>query len=138
MSTKELNDKLESLFSKMLVTYKITLLGKSYACWDKERLHATYGHELELVRNGHTERFTFYDSIHNTEKNIKPLLISILACLEWVDPGNFDDWCSECDYDSDSISHFEIYRKVLAEFKQLRNLFGPSEREAIYDIVSEY
>ena len=52
---------------------------------------------------------------------------SILACLTTYDPGTFEDFCGDFEYDTDSRKAERTYFAVQKEYQNLRSMFSESE-----------
>lgn len=76
----------------------------------------------------------FWDSVYNTERDIKPSNYDILACLTKYDPGTFEDFCCEFGYDEDSRRAERIYFEVQKEYKNLTKIFTEEQMEELRDI----
>lgn len=83
--------------------------------------------------------FDFWDSIHNgaytakdraanaaSRNKPKPVRIpptptsyDVITCLEWNDPGAFEQWCDESGYDQDSRKAHAIWVEVGDMFRNL-------------------
>jgi len=60
-----------------------------------------------------------------------PGLRDIVSCLQYWDPGKFEDFCSEFGYDNDSIKHLDLYRVVNKSYIDMKNFFTPAELTAL-------
>lgn len=68
-----------------------------------------------------------------TKRNI-PTTYDLLACITKYDPGTFENFCSEFDYDTDSRKAEKTYFAVQKEWEQVRRFFTQAQLEAIQDI----
>jgi len=97
-------------------------------------------YKVTLENSRHKYSFTFYDSIHNTEKN-KSLtrdFYSVLACLNSYCPDNFDDFCADYGYEFKNESEYirvkGIHLDCLEQANQLRKLFTLEQLEQLNEI----
>jgi len=74
------------------------------------------------------------DSSTNPQRRVRPTDYDIFCCLSATDPGTFEDWCSGCGYDTDSIKAFELYRGVCKEFEGLNRLYNDAELAMLSEI----
>lgn len=68
----------------------------------------------------------------------KPLQIpapyNVLACIIKSDPGTFDDFCRDFDYDSDSRKAETTYRAVVEEWRKVRAFFTADELAEVQEV----
>lgn len=81
----------------------------------------------------------FYDSIYNTERNIRNVSeYDILACLEKYDVGTIDDFVSEFGYEVhkwDDVRRIEkTYKAVVAQYRKLCEIFTSEQMEKLREI----
>ncbi len=120
----------QDFLNRVNATVTISFLekGKVPQYWNESTLHNIY--KVTVKRNGRQYTYKFYDSIHNTQNNIKPDAYDVLACLEKYDVGSFEDFCSEFGYDAfDDYGRMnrttkKIYDAVIREFKGVERVFG--------------
>lgn len=89
---------------------------------DDDQVRDVY--EIKLSRGRHNYTFTFGQSVVSTEKGIQPSAYDVLACLQKYDPGTFEDFCSEYDYDTDSKKAEATYKAVVEEWVNVEKLYG--------------
>lgn len=77
---------------------------------------------ITLSRNGKKYTFNFGQSIAAGSK--EPTMYDILTCLEKYESIDFEDFCSNYGYDSDSIKALKTYKAVDREYKAVVRLFG--------------
>lgn len=63
-----------------------------------------------------------------------PSAYSILACLIKNDPGDFENFCGEYGYDSDSRKAYTTYENVNEEWEGIKGLFTDEEIEQLSEI----
>lgn len=96
------------------VSMEMTLSNTKSPDWD----NAYHPHWVVTLRS-RTGGVTvdFFDSINAGQKgSAKPSRYSVLACLQWSDPGAFEDFCSEFGSDTDN-------RKAKKTWKACRKQF---------------
>ena len=78
----------------------------------------------------------YFCSIHNLEyyKLEFPTAYDVLAGLTKYDVGNFENFCSEFGYSSDSIKAEKTYKLVLKEFEMVRQLWSDEEIELLREV----
>lgn len=114
-------DKQAEEFAKK-VGLKMKVLGFEweYPEWDQECRHAKF--KIRFSRNGKQWTLDFYQS--RTAGKKEPSIYDVLACLQKSEPGNFEQFCSEYGWDSDSRRSERIWKDVKREYKNVVRLFG--------------
>lgn len=64
----------------------------------------------------------------------QPTAYSILSCLTKYDPGNFEDFCSEFGYDTDSKTAERVYDGVKDEWLNVCRMWNDKEIEELSEI----
>ena len=72
-----------------------------------------------------------YDKIH---KPVAPDAYSVLSCLTKYDPGDFENFCADFGYDTDSKKAEKTYNAVFDEWLNMQRLFSNDELEAMSEI----
>ena len=143
-STKGMNeydqqaqDFLAATGSKMTVTFKAY---DYYFAGEKEARNIF---SINIKNKNGSWTFEFGDSISNTEKyraatanqkKYAPTPYSILACLNLNYSEDFEDFCSEYGYDTDSRAAYKIYKAVLKESANIKRMFNEEEIEQLSEI----
>lgn len=118
-------------------TIKSKYLGDKKAPWSddnkKHRLPENWNNHMVSVKNNETGEkiaFEFWNSIKNGEVKTHNELIGAFECL-FMDAttDDFEDWCSNCGYDTDSRKALSIYRKCQKQTTKLEKLLGYSINE---------
>lgn len=65
---------------------------------------------------------------------IAPTAYDVLACLEKYEHADFEDFCSNYGYDTDSIKALKTYEACKAEYQALQALFSDEEMELLREI----
>jgi len=63
-----------------------------------------------------------------------PTPYRILAALTKYDPGEFEDFCTDCGYNEDSRNAEKIYKAVKKEWQNVNRLFSENEIEMLREI----
>jgi hypothetical protein len=92
---------------------------KKHFADDKE---CRYVFKCRLSRAGKSYTFDFGQSIQSGAE--KPSIYDILTCLQKYDVGDFENFCSEFGYDTDSRKAEGIYKAVCKEFEAVERLFS--------------
>ena len=131
---KEYNTKMKEIIKNAGIDINIIYITKSHTNWDKDNLHNQY--KVILKRGLKQMQFDFWDSIHNTQNGLKPTTYDVIACLEWYQIFDFEDFCFNFGYDTDSIKAFNIYTECQKQQKELFELIPEEEiREQIREII---
>lgn len=78
--------------------------------------------------------YDFNPKIDKIHKPISPNAYTILSCITKYDPGDFEEFCSEYGYSTDSISANKTYNAVLDEWINMQRLFTNDELMAMSEI----
>lgn len=99
---------------------------KPYFIDDKESRNV---YRVTIKRGENKISFTFGDSITNTNKNEKPRLYDILACLnsDFHTPETFKDFCNEYGYNKDSIKANKLFKLCSKQSQKLKKIFTEDE-----------
>lgn len=105
--------------------------------WEENYLRNCYSVYIRNTNSGEVMRVTFWDSIYNTTHNITPTCYDILACLTKYDPGNYEDFCSEFGYETETENQFgrltrnpnayNIWEACCREWEGVKRVFGEDE-----------
>ena len=75
-------------------------------------------------------------SLYNTQNRLKPTTYDVIACLEWYPIFDFENFCLDFGYDTDSIKAFNIYTECQKQQKELFELIPEEKiREQIREII---
>lgn len=112
---------------------KIVLSDTKLPPWDKATPNPRHHYRCALTGPGGTYTFDFWGSIADCA-NGKEIVseYDVLACLEWNTPEDFEDFCNEFGYDTDSRNAEKTWKACLSQIRALKRIF-PSEtaREAL-------
>lgn len=68
-------------------------------------------------------------------RELYPGAYSVLACLDLVYSNNFEDFCAEYGYDTDSRTAEKVYKECIEQDRQLRRLYTHEELELLQEIA---
>lgn len=63
-----------------------------------------------------------------------PTAYDMLTCITKSDPGNFEDFCGDFGYDSDSRRAESVYQAIVKEWRQVSKFFTAAELTAAQEI----
>lgn len=127
-------EKMKEILKGAGISVDIVFITKSYTKWDKDNLHNQY--KVVLKRGNKQMQYDFWDRLYNTKKGLKPSKYDVISCLEWYEIYDFEDFCMNFGYDTDSIKAFETYKECQKQQKELFELIPEEEiRDKIRDII---
>lgn len=91
---------------------------------------------ITLKNNAHKYDFNFGQSINDSTGNgdNKPTYYDILVCLTKYPVYDFEDFCSEYGYDTDSRKAYKTYKAVKREWENVNKLFTEEQLELLREI----
>jgi hypothetical protein len=105
---------------------KLIVMGKpEYKRYFSDDKDSRYVFKMKLTRNGKSYTFTFGQSIAAGAE--EPTMYDILACMTKYDPEDFENFCANYGYDTDSRSAERIYKNVCKEWEAMQRLFPEPE-----------
>lgn len=110
----------------------LTIVSSKYGPYfegDKQSRHI-FKCRLKTPKGQYT--FEFGQSINNGDK--KPSMYSIFTCLEKYGYADFNDFCANMGYDTDSRKAERIYKAVVKEHEAVERLFTPEQIEELKEI----
>lgn len=81
-------------------------------------------YRVRIDREGKSWTFSFSDSIYNKQHGLRPTRYGVLACLIKDDPSDFEDFCLDFCYNSDSIKALKTWKACRKEYKNVMRIFG--------------
>lgn len=70
-----------------------------------------------------------------------PTAASVMYCLLGdmnAETSNFDDWCDEYGYNSDSIAHLNIYKACLETARKINQIFTNEQQQHLAELLEDY
>ena len=113
------------------VKIKLDLVGmEHFPNDDTDKLfHNVY--KVTVGLNGKQTSFNFWDSAHNTNMGIEPtkesILDTIVSDYNYTDYAQFDDFCADMGYDTDSRKAEKIWKNCLKQSKKLQKVFSQDD-----------
>lgn len=102
---------------------KLSFIGypvyKEHFAGDKEK---RYVFKCHLTRAGRSYTFPFGQSLRSGAE--EPTLYDVLTCLQKYDVGDFENFCGDFGYDTDSRTAERTYKAVCKEFAAVERLFS--------------
>ena len=120
----------ETFLKETNTKFKATYLDHNYYFTDDKDTRDVY--RITLSNNRGRISFKFGQSIAETGK--KPSAYSVLACLEKYEYIDFNDFCSNFGYDTDSRKAEKTYKAVKKEYEKLCKIFTEEEIEKLREI----
>ena len=91
-------------------------------------------------REWHTDYYTGLGHRSNL-RPVTPCAAAPLSCLLLDASGadqNFQDWCADYGYDSDSVKALNVYTACCQTLADLRRMFSADERQTLADLLQDY
>lgn len=130
----EYDVKMKKILNENDIKVNIIYITQSYTNWDKENLHNQY--KIVVKRGNKQMQYDFWDSLANTQECKKPSIYDVVSCLEWYSIYDFEDFCCNFGYDTDSLKAFNIYTECQKQQKELFEIIPEEEiREQIREII---
>ena len=101
---------------------KLEILNSEYKKHFADDKQERYVFKCKLTRKGKSYTFYFGQSLQAGCED--PTMYDVLTCLQKYDVGDFEDFCSEFGYDTDSRKAEKTYKAVCKEFKAVDRLFN--------------
>lgn len=123
---------LKSCNAKMSISFK--RYGRHFA--DDKDFRNIYN--IRIDRNGKTFKFTFGDSVYNTNNGKRPTVYDVLACLQKYEVGSLDDFINDFGYEVNNKEDLKrvnkLYKAVSREYEKVNRIFGDvmNELQEIY------
>lgn len=125
---KQATDFLASTGTKFTAKYK----DHGYHFPNDDRRRDIYN--CVLKNKSHRFSFTFGQSLKDSDGNTPPTAYDILAGITKAEVGDFEDFCRDFGYDSDSRTAHVVYKAVLREWKNVEKLFTPKQLESLQEL----
>lgn len=130
---KQAKDFLESCNATMKIEYLKVDINKT---WNDNVYRNVYRASIKTPLGVMSVKF--WDSIYNTENDIKPTEYDILACLQKYELGSFEDFVLEFGYDIEDITNRrnakQIYNFACREYQKICRCFTDDQIEVLREI----
>lgn len=150
-TTSTYEQQAEDFLKKFSIRFRATLSDSKVAAWAKDGKH---GHHYRVTLSkaasgvrchvsgkmqnpGERITFDFWASIADAEKGIKTVTpYAVLAAIsgDAYCPEDFEDFCGEYGFESDSIKALQTFRRCAAFGRRLRAFFTEEELQALQEI----
>lgn len=126
-------------------TYKQFIIKSSYKgdkCWSADTTHKNFHNHMIKVTNTDTQQkitFEFWNSIAKGEITEEQEILSAFYCFmsdALVGMQDFEEFCSEFGYDTDSREAEKIHRKCIKSYNKFCKIFDVDNND-IYDFINE-
>lgn len=111
---------------------KMKIISSKYGLYFADDKICRYIFKCKLSMSGKSYTFNFGQSIAECSK--EPSLYSVFACLEKNDPEDFEFFCSNYGYDTDSRSAYKTFKGVERQYNSMLRVFGSDILEEMQDI----
>lgn len=101
---------------------KLTIIGSTYGKHFTDDKEERYIFKCMLQRNKKQYTFNFGQSLQAGAE--EPNMYDVLTCLTKYDPYNFEDFCGDYGYDTDSRKAEKTYKAVQKEWESVERLFS--------------
>lgn len=91
-------------------------------------------YQITLRRGRNSFSVTFGQSIANA--GIEPSSYDVLACLTKYEPGDFNNFCFEYGYYTDSRKAEKTYKAVIKEWDKVSKFFSEEELDVLREIAN--
>lgn len=125
---KQANDFLASTKS----TLSIKFLKHDFHFDDDKETRDIYS--CVLKRGKLSYKIKFGQSIAGSERGEKPNAYDILSCLQKYDTGDFENFCGDFGYDTDSRKAEKTYKAVRKEYEGLAKMYNEEELSIMAEI----
>lgn len=118
------------------IKFKATFIRRGKHLPDDKDVRNVYN--CDLVKGKFVVSFEFGQSVVKSAQwakdAIKPTAYDLLSCITKNDPGEFEDFCAECGYDTDSRKAYSMWESVCEEWAKVSDFFTPEEMEQLQEI----
>lgn len=113
---------------------RIHLSDTKSAPWD-DKGEFRHHYRVTLRGPGGSYTFDFWGSIQDAMDGKQAKPYDVLACLEWYASEDYQDFCSEFGYETDSRKAYQTWKACTAQRRSLERIFpDPDSREALASI----
>jgi len=113
------------------VVMTATFVGHEQYFPDDKEARDIYSITLRRGKKGFSFRFGQSISESTGDGGNPPTFYNVMSGLQKYDPGDFENFCSEFGYDTDSRQAEKTWRAVRREYQHMAALFSPEELELL-------
>lgn len=127
---KQAND----FLSKNNITFKAKFLKNDYHFSEDKDTRDIFN--VTFSREGKKFSLRFGQSLNDSDYNggNPPTPYDVLACIQKYEVGNFQNFCGDFGYDTDSRKAEKIYKAVCKEWEKVNTFFSESELIELQEI----
>jgi len=127
---KQAND----FLTKNNITFKAKFLKNDYHFSEDKETRDIFN--ITFSREGKKFSFRFGQSLNDSDYNggNPPTPYDVLACIQKYEVGNFQNFCGDFGYDTDSRKAEKIYKAVCKEWEKVNTFFSESELIELQEI----
>lgn len=124
------NEATEQALKAAGVTLALTQADQKPAPWDDGQYRPHWRATLKS-KTGRTT-VDFWDSVHAGQNGKQATPYDVVSCLQWSDPGTFEEFCGEFGEDMDSRKAEKTWKACRAQFLALgRVVINEQDRAAL-------
>jgi hypothetical protein len=101
-------------------------VGKHPLFCDGKHTHGEHW-RVSFIWPGRRYILSFWNSMNDVTEGKAPTAYDVITCLTKNDPGDFEEFCREFGYDTDSRKAEKTYKAVVAEWKNVEACFSEEE-----------
>lgn len=127
---KQAND----FLTKNNITFKAKFLKNDYHFSEDKDTRDIFN--VTFSREGKKFSLCFGQSLNDSDYNggNPPTPYDVLACIQKYEVGDFQNFCGDFGYDTDSRKAEKIYKAVCKEWEKVNNFFSESELLELQEI----
>lgn len=138
MNTTEYDTNAKSFLKKWNVRFSVHFVDNSCPPFcDGKHIHGDK-YRVTLSRDGRKIQFCFWNSLNDSQARKSPSEYDVLACAssDLYCPADFDDFCAEYGYDTDSRKAEKTFKACRAKSERLQRIFDGEEIQAELSTIS--
>lgn len=91
-----------------------------------------------LIKHGADPKRAQFWTLPALRGKAAPNVTDIIACIERRRPEDYDYWCNEFGYDTDSRKALSVWEACNAQYRQMSRMFSPAELAKLDEILQDY
>ena len=122
----------EDFLTRNNLKIRISLSDSKTATWEPAGHH----YRVTLTKQDNRIVFDFWGSVNDMQHTVDPNAYDVLSCIsgDVYIPEKFEDFCSEYDYELDSIKSLQTFKRCDGFAKRLRDFFTADEIDQLSEI----